>query len=52
MLRLWVAEGFLKLEKDLEVTSSEKKVLEGVAEKCLQDLIDGCLVLVSDKKFG
>ncbi|MCE3216963.1 hypothetical protein HAX54_009725 [Datura stramonium] len=41
LVRLWLAEGFLKLEKDLE----------GVAEKCLQDLIDRCLVLVSDKSL-
>ncbi|MCD7468349.1 hypothetical protein HAX54_006426 [Datura stramonium] len=39
LVRLWIAEGFLKFEKDLE----------GVAEKCLQDLIDRCLVLVSNK---
>ncbi|KAH0707853.1 hypothetical protein KY289_012929 [Solanum tuberosum] len=41
LVRLWIAEGFLKFEKDLE----------GVAEKCLQDLIDRCLVLVSEKSL-
>ncbi|XP_059276586.1 putative late blight resistance protein homolog R1A-10 isoform X2 [Lycium ferocissimum] len=39
LVRLWIAEGFLKLEKDLE----------GEAEKCVQDLVDRCLVLVSKK---
>ncbi|KAF3672184.1 putative polygalacturonase QRT2-like [Capsicum annuum] len=39
LMRLWMADGFLNLEKDLE----------GEAEKCLQDLIDRCLVLVSKK---
>ncbi|XP_060210048.1 putative late blight resistance protein homolog R1A-10 isoform X2 [Lycium barbarum] len=41
LVRLWIAEGFLKLEKDLE----------GEAEKCLQDLVDRCLVLVSEKSM-
>lgn len=41
LVRLWIAEGFLKFEKDLE----------GVAEKCLQDLIDRFLVLVSNKSL-
>ncbi|MCE3216964.1 hypothetical protein HAX54_009726 [Datura stramonium] len=39
LVRLWIAEGFLKLEGDLE----EK------AENHLQDLVDRCLVLVSQK---
>ncbi|XP_060210045.1 putative late blight resistance protein homolog R1B-16 isoform X2 [Lycium barbarum] len=39
LLRLWMAEGFLKPEKDLE----------GEAEKCVQDFVDRCLVLVSKK---
>ncbi|MCD7468345.1 hypothetical protein HAX54_006422 [Datura stramonium] len=41
LMGLWMAEGFLKLEKDLEEE----------AEKCLQDLIDRCLVLVSKKNL-
>ncbi|OIT01549.1 PREDICTED: putative late blight resistance protein homolog R1A-10 isoform X2 [Nicotiana attenuata] len=41
LVRLWTAEGFLKLEKDLQ----------GEAEKCLQDLIDRCLVLVCKKSL-
>ncbi|KAM3215809.1 putative late blight resistance protein R1B-16 isoform X2 [Capsicum annuum] len=36
LMRSWMAEGFLKLENDLE----------GEAEKCLQELVDRCLVLV------
>ncbi|PHT52293.1 hypothetical protein CQW23_06755, partial [Capsicum baccatum] len=36
LMRSWVAEGFLKLENDLE----------GEAEKCLQELVDRCLVIV------
>ncbi|PHU08326.1 hypothetical protein BC332_24815 [Capsicum chinense] len=39
LMRLWMAEGFLNSEKDLE----------GEAEKCLQDLVDRCLVLVSKR---
>ncbi|XP_060210050.1 putative late blight resistance protein homolog R1A-10 [Lycium barbarum] len=39
LVRLWMAEGFLKPKKDLE----------GEAEKCVQDLVDRCLVLVSEK---
>ncbi|PHT31477.1 hypothetical protein CQW23_27814 [Capsicum baccatum] len=39
LMRLWMAEGFLNLESDLERE----------AENCLQDLIDRCLVLVSKK---
>ncbi|PHT52578.1 hypothetical protein CQW23_07040 [Capsicum baccatum] len=39
LMRIWMAEGFLKLENDLE----------GEAEKCLQDLVDRCLVLVCKK---
>ncbi|XP_060175111.1 putative late blight resistance protein homolog R1A-10 [Lycium barbarum] len=39
LVRLWIAHGFLKLEKDFE----------GEAEKCLQDLVDRNLVLVSKK---
>ncbi|KAF3643551.1 hypothetical protein T459_24470 [Capsicum annuum] len=35
LMRLWMAEGFLNLERE--------------AENCLQDLIDRCLVLVSKK---
>nr|XP_009766921.1 PREDICTED: putative late blight resistance protein homolog R1A-10 [Nicotiana sylvestris] len=41
LVRLWMAEGFLKLEKDLQEE----------AEKCLQDLIDRCLVLVCKKSL-
>lgn len=37
--RLWMAEGFLNFENDLE----------GEADKCLQDLINRCLVHVSNK---
>ncbi|KAM3269753.1 putative late blight resistance protein R1B-19 [Capsicum chacoense] len=36
-----MAEGFLKLENDLE----------GEADKCLQELVDRCLVLVSKKSL-
>ncbi|KAM3383388.1 hypothetical protein P3S68_008963 [Capsicum galapagoense] len=36
LMRSWMAEGFLKLENDLE----------GEAEKCLQELVDRCLVLI------
>ncbi|XP_047252621.1 putative late blight resistance protein homolog R1A-10 isoform X2 [Capsicum annuum] len=36
LMRSWMAEGFLKLENDLERE----------AEKCLQELVDRCLVLV------
>ncbi|PHU08040.1 hypothetical protein BC332_24529, partial [Capsicum chinense] len=39
--RSWIAEGFLKLENDLE----------GEAEKCLQELVDRCLVLVCKKSL-
>ncbi|PHT52223.1 hypothetical protein CQW23_06685 [Capsicum baccatum] len=39
--RSWMAEGFLKLENDLE----------GEAEKCLQELVDRCLVLVCKKSL-
>ncbi|XP_047260697.1 disease resistance RPP13-like protein 4 [Capsicum annuum] len=41
LMRSWMAEGFLKLENDLE----------GEAEKCLQELIDRCLVLVCKKSL-
>ncbi|PHT52280.1 hypothetical protein CQW23_06742 [Capsicum baccatum] len=41
LVRSWMAEGFLKLENDLE----------GEAEKCLQDLVDRCLVLVCKKSL-
>ncbi|KAM3320869.1 putative late blight resistance protein R1B-17 [Capsicum chacoense] len=41
LVRLWMAEGFLKLENDLE----------GEAEKCLQELVDRCLVLVSKRSL-
>ncbi|PHT27731.1 hypothetical protein CQW23_32669 [Capsicum baccatum] len=41
LMRTWMAEGFLKLENDLE----------GEAEKCLQELVDRCLVLVSKKSL-
>ncbi|KAM3249199.1 hypothetical protein P3L10_010968 [Capsicum annuum] len=40
-MRSWMAEGFLKLENDLE----------GEAEKCLQELVDRCLVLVCKKSL-
>ncbi|PHU08020.1 hypothetical protein BC332_24509 [Capsicum chinense] len=39
--RTWMAEGFLPLENDLE----------GEAEKCLQELVDRCLVLVCKKSL-
>ncbi|PHU01878.1 hypothetical protein BC332_27129 [Capsicum chinense] len=38
-MRSWMAEGFQKLENDLE----------GEAEKCLQELVERCLVLVCKK---
>ncbi|PHT65322.1 hypothetical protein T459_29747 [Capsicum annuum] len=41
LMRLWMDEGFLNLEKDLE----------GEVDKCLQDLINRCLVLVSEKSL-
>ncbi|PHU08080.1 hypothetical protein BC332_24569 [Capsicum chinense] len=41
LVRLWIAEGFLKLENDLE----------GEAEKCLQELVDRCLVLVGKRSL-
>ncbi|PHT52602.1 hypothetical protein CQW23_07064 [Capsicum baccatum] len=41
LVRSWMAEGFLKLENDME----------GEAEKCLQELVDRCLVLVSKKSL-
>ncbi|OIT01577.1 putative late blight resistance protein -like r1b-17 [Nicotiana attenuata] len=41
LVRFWMAEGFLKSEKDLERE----------AEKCLQDLIDRHLVLVCKKSL-
>nr|XP_016460620.1 PREDICTED: putative late blight resistance protein homolog R1A-3 [Nicotiana tabacum] len=41
LVRLWIAEGFLKLEKDFE----------GEAAKCLKDLVDRCLILVCEKKW-
>ncbi|KAM3269751.1 hypothetical protein P3S67_029657 [Capsicum chacoense] len=40
-MRSWMAEGFLKLENNLE----------GEAEKCLQDLVDRCLVLVCKRSL-
>ncbi|XP_047259196.1 putative late blight resistance protein homolog R1A-10, partial [Capsicum annuum] len=39
LARFWMAEGFLKLENNLE----------GEAEKCLHELVDRCLVLVCKK---
>ncbi|XP_049379574.1 putative late blight resistance protein homolog R1A-3 [Solanum stenotomum] len=39
LVRLWIAEGFLKVEGDLEEE----------AENRLQDLVDRCLVLVSKR---
>ncbi|PHT75149.1 hypothetical protein T459_18671 [Capsicum annuum] len=39
LVRLWIAEGFLKLEGDLEEA----------AENRLQDLVDTCLTLASQK---
>ncbi|KAM3383326.1 hypothetical protein P3S68_008901 [Capsicum galapagoense] len=39
LMRTWMAEGFLQWENDLE----------GEAEKCLQELVDRCLVLVYKK---
>ncbi|KAM3383424.1 hypothetical protein P3S68_008999 [Capsicum galapagoense] len=41
LMRSWMAEGFLQLENDLE----------GEAEKCLQELVDRCLVLISKKSL-
>ncbi|KAM3383142.1 putative late blight resistance protein R1A-3 [Capsicum galapagoense] len=41
LMRSWMAEGFLKLENDLE----------GEAEKCLQELGDRCLVLICKKSL-
>ncbi|PHT52294.1 hypothetical protein CQW23_06756 [Capsicum baccatum] len=41
LMRSLMAEGFLKLENDLE----------GEAEKCLQELVDRCLVLVCKKSL-
>ncbi|KAM3198741.1 hypothetical protein P3L10_034521 [Capsicum annuum] len=41
LMRSWMAEGFLKLENDLE----------GEAEKCLQEPVDRCLVLVCKKSL-
>ncbi|PHU08049.1 hypothetical protein BC332_24538 [Capsicum chinense] len=41
LMRSWMAEGFLKLENDLE----------GEAEKCLQELVDRCLVLICKKSL-
>ncbi|PHT27816.1 hypothetical protein CQW23_32582 [Capsicum baccatum] len=41
LMRSWMAEGFLKLENDLE----------GEAEKCLQELVNRCLVLVCKKSL-
>ncbi|KAM3321087.1 hypothetical protein P3S67_008289 [Capsicum chacoense] len=41
LMRSWMDEGFLKLENDLE----------GEAEKCLQELVDRCLVLVCKKSL-
>ncbi|PHT75156.1 hypothetical protein T459_18678 [Capsicum annuum] len=42
LMRLWMADGFLNSENDLE----------GEAMKCLQDLIDRCLVLVGKKSLN
>ncbi|PHT52310.1 hypothetical protein CQW23_06772 [Capsicum baccatum] len=41
LMRSWMAEGFLKLENDLE----------GEAEKCPQELVDRCLVHVCQKSL-
>ncbi|KAM3383157.1 hypothetical protein P3S68_008732 [Capsicum galapagoense] len=41
LMRLWMAEGFLNSENDVE----------GEAMKCLQDLVDRCLVFVSKKSL-
>ncbi|XP_047270454.1 putative late blight resistance protein homolog R1B-8 [Capsicum annuum] len=41
LVRLWMDDGFLNLQNELE----------GEAEKCLQDLIDRCLVLFSEKSL-
>ncbi|PHT52046.1 hypothetical protein CQW23_06508 [Capsicum baccatum] len=41
LMKSWMAEGFLKLENDLE----------GEAEKCLQELVNRCLVLVCKKSL-
>ncbi|KAM3321285.1 hypothetical protein P3S67_008487 [Capsicum chacoense] len=41
LMRSWMAEGLLKLENDLE----------GEADKCLQEIVDRCLVLVCKKSL-
>ncbi|KAM3198869.1 hypothetical protein P3L10_034391 [Capsicum annuum] len=41
LMRSWMVEGFLKFENDLE----------GEAEKCLQELVDRCLVLICKKSL-
>ncbi|KAM3383089.1 hypothetical protein P3S68_008664 [Capsicum galapagoense] len=41
LMRSWMAEGFLKLENDLE----------GEAEKCLQERVDRCLVFACKKSL-
>ncbi|KAM3216067.1 hypothetical protein P3L10_025507 [Capsicum annuum] len=42
LMRSWMAEGFLKLENDLE----------GEAERCLQELVNRCLVLPFKRVTG
>ncbi|PHT27735.1 hypothetical protein CQW23_32673 [Capsicum baccatum] len=42
LMRIWMGEGLLNLENDLE----------GEAEKCLQELVDRCLVLVCKKSLN
>ncbi|PHT52028.1 hypothetical protein CQW23_06490 [Capsicum baccatum] len=42
LMRSWMAEGFVKLENDLEEE----------AEKCLQEIVDRCLVLIYKKRLA
>lgn len=42
LLRLWVAEGFVR--------ESGQECLDDIAEECLEDLVDRNLVLVVKKK--
>ncbi|PHU03823.1 hypothetical protein BC332_29074 [Capsicum chinense] len=44
LIRLWTAEGFIKLESP--------KTLEWIAREYLQDLIDRSLILVGKRSFG
>nr|XP_033513108.1 putative late blight resistance protein homolog R1B-16 isoform X2 [Nicotiana tomentosiformis] len=44
LIRLWVAEGFLN--------ATEHTTMEEIAEDCLEDLIDRCLVLAGKRSNG